>query len=116
MAWWQWYLALSFVIGLVWATYEWFYCYDKGSRPEESDHDIEDAIEKGHIQREVFGDRTLLHPKDEEGHLLMEATNFTSYLEHKQKTLFFIIGVFYCTVAWPYELYNYARYRFFSAD
>ena len=116
MTWWQWYLALSLGIGLIWATHDWTCCYSKGTRPEGSDHDIEEAIEKGHIQREVFGDRTVLHPKDDEGQLLLEATNFTNYLERKQKTLYFIIGVLYATVTWPYELYEYARYRFFSAD
>lgn len=116
MAWWQWYLVLSLGVSLVWTTFEAIRFYRMEPRPEKVDYDIEDAIEAGHIQREVFGDRTVLHPVDDEGRLLLEATDFTNHLQQKRKGLYFIIAVLYVTVVWPYELYTELKYRFFTAD
>ena len=116
MAWWQWYLALSLGVSLVWTTFEAIRFYRMEPRPERVDYDIEDAIEDGHIQREVFGDRTVLNPLDDEGRLLLEATDFTNHLQHKRKGLFFLIAVLYVTAVWPYESCVYLKYRFFTAD
>ncbi len=119
MAWWQWYLALSFGISLILTTCEAIRFYRKPETPEfdkQTDYDIEEAIENGHIQREVFGDRTVLYPKDNEGRFLLKVTESVKALPHKQKTLFFAIAVLYITVVWPHELYILARYYFFTAD
>ncbi len=119
MAWWQWYLVISFGISLVLTTWEAIRFYRKPEVPEfdkQADHDIEEAIKNGHIQREVFGDRVVLYPKDEEGQFLLKVTKSIKDLPHKHKTLFFIIAVLMVTVVWPHELYIHAKYYFFTAD
>ncbi len=118
MAWWQWYLVLSFGISLVLTTCEAIYFYRKPEIPEfdkQADYDIEEAVKNGHIQKEVFGDRIVLFPKDDEGRFLLKVTESVKALPHKQKTLFFVIAVLYVAVVWPHELYLHARYYFSSA-
>lgn len=116
MAWWQWYVALSFCISLFLTICETIHFYRKPNKSERVGWDIDEAIESGHIQREVFGERTVLHPKDDEGRLLLEATDFGNDLRQKQKILCFVMAVLCYIVTWPYELYDYVRYRFSSAD
>lgn len=116
MAWWQWYLVLSLCVSLVWVTLEIRHSSDTEPGFEGDDDDIADAIEAGHIQKEVFWDRTVLHPLDDEGHLALEARDFANNLQKNRKGLFFLITVLYVTVTWPYELYTELKYRFFTAD
>ncbi|KKS11362.1 MAG: hypothetical protein UU67_C0075G0002 [Candidatus Daviesbacteria bacterium GW2011_GWB1_41_5] len=117
MTWWQWYLFLSVSISLVFTICETIYFNrNPDEKPEGIDDDIEEAIKGGHIQREVFGDRVVLYPKDDEGEVLLKGIDIITNLRHKQKTLFFIFTVLFATVVWPYEIYDFARHYFSSAD
>ena len=109
MAWWQYYLVSGLVIALIWETYDEI-CVLRGSKINQLERELEKAIKEEHVQRETFGERVVLHARDDLGKGYLVGYNFLKYMEQKQKPLIFIIRVLFCTVAWPYKVYDFARH------
>ena len=109
MAWYWWYCLISLAIGIATEVYEDF--YPDVPYPEEELECLDNLAVKGHLQKEVYGERAVYHPKDETGEIELEL------LKEKKngKSMFhLILDVIINSILWPITLCEWIYVNFFK--
>ena len=74
---------------------------------------LEEFVQKGHIQKEVYGDRIVHHPLDLAGNAMVCSGEHVKRMKQKHPTgflvVFLIFGVFVESIRWPEVLWRYLR-------
>ena len=109
------YLILSIFIGLIKTFFEILiennHLTEKQKSQKAQEEILDDAVEKGHIQKGTCGDRVVFHEDTLYGQTIIEGVNITNKLKEYSFplyiTLVFIVGVVDTTITWPKMLYNF---------
>jgi len=80
---------------------------------------LDEQVEKGHVQKEEYGERKVYYQKDLWGKLVIESGDDLKTLRSKHETTFllltFVVGTVILTITWPKVIYDLIC-DFFSGD
>ncbi len=108
------YVALSVCIGIIYATCMLYFKRQRIYEEEGvSERLLDENVKKGHIQKEIFGDRKVYFERDFIGEKVIKTTEVVEEMQTNYRKLYlllvFIVGTVLIAIRWPKELYDFIK-------
>ena len=106
----KYYAVLSFVIGAIYTIWIIYLNWERVEEKKDSELFLNRKAREGHLQKEVYPDRTVYYRKTNSGDSAVITVEVINKLKEKYKSVYvlmlFVVGTVSMAIEWPKILYH----------